>query len=263
MGQSIDGKALAKVKEEELKKKLLTLSKPPEIRSILVGSDAPSVMYTNMKQKKAQELGINFEPIKLPEKTTYDELIQTIEKLDNDPKIDGIMIQLPLPASLKPQTDEILSHITPAKDVDGLTPAGMQHYFPATVKGILSILDTLHLDYHSTEFAVIGSEGEVGKPLVDELMKNGYKIVGVDKKVPGTSLSDIKNSDVVIAATGVQGLVKPEFVKEGVIAIDVGGGELDTEVYIKSSFYTPKTGGVGPMTIISLMENALEAAKKK
>lgn len=263
MGQAIDGKKLAFEKEQIIKEEIKKLSKPPQIRSILVGSDPPSVMYTNMKQKKAQEVGVNFEPVKLADDITSDDLKKKIDELDNDPDIDGIMVQLPLPPRLKPETDEILAHISPQKDVDGLTPEGMKYFTPATVKGILSLLDFLNTDFKTQKFGVVGAEGEIGMPLMLELKKRGAKVVGVDKKIQGTSLEDIGDSDIVISATGVQGLIKPGFVKKGVVAIDVGGGELDPEVFSKASFYTPKYGGVGPMTIISLMENSLEAARKK
>ncbi len=264
MNQIIDGKNLAVLKEEELKTKILKQKKPLKVVSFLIGDDSASWMYTNMKQEKAQDLGIDFQPLKYPSSVSFDEIMEKIELLNVDPEIIGIMIQLPLPKDFlgEHKTEELLEAIDSKKDIDGLNPKESQ-YIPATAKAVISILKSLNLDFSNTGFAVVGSEGEVGQAVVLEIAKlKAKQIIKVDKKLPGSKLGEIKNADVVISATGVKGLIKPELVKEGVVAIDVGLGDLDERIYEKSEAYTPKYGGVGPMTVISLMENIVEAAER-
>jgi methylenetetrahydrofolate dehydrogenase (NADP+) / methenyltetrahydrofolate cyclohydrolase len=264
MNKVIDGKKLALSKEEELKKRIAKLGKKPEVVSFLIGDDSASWMYTNMKQEKAQELGIDFQPLKYTSSTSFEEISQKINELNQDDAIVGIMVQLPLPKEfLGPHnSEELLEAILPKKDIDGLNPKASE-FIPATAKGVITILDNLELEFTGTVFAVVGSAGEVGKAMVAELKKRNAKtIIKVDKKIPGSKLEDMAEADVAISATGVKDLIKPNLVKDGVIAIDVGLGDFDERVYEKSSKYTPKYGGVGPMTVISLMENIIEAAEK-
>lgn len=264
MNQAIDGKLLASKKEEELKEKISQLEEKPKVVSFLIGDDSASWMYTNMKQEKAADLGIDFEPLKYPEATDFEEIKNKILELNEDNEIVGIMIQLPLPKEFlnEHQTEELLKIINPKKDIDGLNPENSE-YIPATAKGVISILKDLKLDFEDKTFAVIGSEGEVGQAIILELKKlKAKQIIKIDKKLSGSKLEDMKDADVVISATGVKALIKPELVKDEVVAIDVGLGDFDEGVYEKVSFYTPKYGGVGPMTVISLMENILKAAEK-
>lgn len=282
MAQIIDGKALALEKEAELKEKISKLENPPKVISILIGEDPASVLYTNMKQEKASELGIDFHPLKYPENTGFEEIKNKILELNEDPKILGIMIQLPLPKSFLGinHPNELLELINPKKDIDGLNPRD-SNFIPATARGVISILNvipeirrmpesresrTRSMDPGSMSgmtglvIAVVGSEGEVGQSLVYELTNREATILKVDKKLPDTSLEDLKNAGIVISATGVKDLVKAEDIKDGAILIDVGLGDFSESALKKSSFYTPKVGGTGPMTVISLMENIVEAA---
>jgi methylenetetrahydrofolate dehydrogenase (NADP+)/methenyltetrahydrofolate cyclohydrolase len=263
MNKVIDGKKLAALKEEKLKDRINKLPDKPEVVSFLIGDDQASWMYTNMKQEKAQDLGIDFQPLKYPADTSFEEILEKIKGLNEDPEKVGIMVQLPLPKEFldSHKTEELLEAILPKKDIDGLNPKASE-FIPATAKGVLTILDSLDLNFSSTTFAVVGSEGEVGQATVLELSKRNAKTVTrVDKKIPGSKLEDTREADVVISATGVRDLIKPNVVKDGVIVIDVGLGDFAEEVYEKSSRYTPKYGGVGPMTVISLMENIVEAAE--
>lgn len=264
----IDGKALAEKLGKELSEKIGELSEKPLVVSILIGSDPNSLLYTQMKQKKAEDFNIDFLPMKFSVKTSFENVSKQIKILNNNPEVKGIMIQLPVPRDFLRGMDknELISLIKPSKDIDGMLPGSP--FLSATVKGVLKVLDFVAGDgdveawYKNKIFGVVGSEGEVGKPLVHELAGKGAKeIIQLDKRNPECNMMDLQKADVVISCTGVQGLVTADEVCDGVIAIDVGLGDFDPGVYAKASLYTPKFGGVGPLTIISLMENILEAAK--
>lgn len=262
MSKVIDGKALADKLGEKLKKKLKSLKERPLVVSILIGSDPNSLLYTQMKQKKADEFNIDFLPMKFSKTSTFDNVAKKIRSLNETDEVKGIMIQLPIPKDFlgKKSKRDLIKLIDPKKDIDGMIPDSP--FVSATVKGVIKIIEDLRLKTNDLRFGVVGSEGEVGKPLVQELSGMGAKeIIRLDKRNPECDLSDLKKADVVISCTGVQGLVDADMVKNGVIAIDVGLGDFDPEVYKKAKLYTPKFGGVGPLTIISLMENILEAAK--
>jgi methylenetetrahydrofolate dehydrogenase (NADP+) / methenyltetrahydrofolate cyclohydrolase len=262
MNKILDGKALAEKLGKKLAGELGKLKERPLVVSILIGNDPNSLLYTQMKQKKAEEFNIDFLPMKFPVTSSFENVATQIQKLNDSPEVKGIMIQLPIPRDfLQGRTKwDLINLINPDKDIDGML--SMSRFVSATVKGVIKILDETKTDYKSMVFGVVGSEGEVGKPMVDELSKRGAKeIIGLDKRNPDCDLSDLKRADVVISCTGVQGLITPEMVREGVVAIDVGLGDFDPGVYEKAKSYTPKFGGVGPMTIYSLMENILEASK--
>ncbi len=258
----IDGKKLAQRKENELKKRVAGLKSTPKVVSFLIGDNPASVLYTNMKQQKAKELGIDFEPLKYLENISFNEVKEKLISLNNDPKIIGIMLQLPLPKEFlgDHKIEELLELIDPNKDIDGLN-SKHSNFMPATVRGVLSIIDNLEIGYKDIIYAVVGSEGEVGQSLVYELTEREAVVIKVDKKLPDTKLEDIKNAGVVISATGVKDLIKPDHLKDNAVLIDVGLGDFDENCYSVASFYTPKVGGTGPMTVISLMENIIEAAK--
>lgn len=261
MGQVIDGKALAEKLGTELKKKLGVLKEKPLVVSILIGSDPNSLLYTQMKQKKAEDFNIDFLPMKFPVKSSFENVATQIRKLNSSPEVKGIMIQLPIPKDFLREFNktDLISLINPKKDIDGMLMDSP--FLSATVKGVMKILESLDLDYENLVFGVVGSEGEVGKPLVHELADKGAKeILRLDKRNPECNMEDLLKADVVISCTGVKGLIDSEMVKDRVIAIDVGLGDFDESVYEKASMYTPKFGGVGPLTIISLMENILEAS---
>lgn len=259
----IDGKVLAEKLGKELADKIGQLKERPLVVSILIGNDPNSLLYTQMKQKKAEEFNIDFLPMKFPVKSSFDNVARQIQKLNDSNEVKGIMIQLPVPKDflLNLHKTDLINLIDSKKDIDGMREDSP--FLSATVKGVMKILEELNLEYENLVFGVVGSEGEVGKPLVGELSEKGAKgILRLDKRNPDCDLNDLKKADVVISCTGVQGLVDADMVKDGVIAIDVGLGDFDPEVYKKASMYTPKYGGVGPLTIISLMENILEAAGK-
>lgn len=269
MNKIIDGKALADQLAQKLKDKLNNLIKRPLVVSILIGSDPNSLLYTQMKQKKAEQFNIDFLPIKFSEDTPFETVAQKIVALNKTDEVKGIMIQLPIPKTFlgKYSKWDLINRIDPKKDIDGLVEGSP--FMSATVKGVIKILDHAIPSasegsvYQDLTFGVVGSKGEVGNPLIKELEKRGAReIIKIDKKNSESHLADLVKADIVISCTGVQGLINSEMVKDEVILIDVGLGDFDPEVYTKARMYTPKYGGVGPMTILALMENILEAVQE-
>lgn len=263
MTKIIDGKVLADKLGEKLKLKLAKLKERPLVVSILIGSDPNSLLYTQMKQKKADDFYIDFLPMKFPIKSSFENVARKIQTLNKTDEVKGIMIQLPIPRDFLRGKSKwgLIKLIDPKKDIDGMVEGSP--FISATVNGVIKILDNMKIKYGDLSFGVVGSEGEVGKPLVEELsMRGAEKILRLDKKNPDCNLEDLRKADVVISCTGVAGLIDAQMVKDGVIAIDVGLGDFESEVYKKAKYYTPKFGGVGPMTIYCLMENILEAANK-
>lgn len=266
----IDGRKLALEHQEKVKEKLAKLHVTPSVRSILIGDDPPSILYTNMKQKKALDVGIDFQPIKIPATKDYEKVLNLINKLNTDPNINGIMIQLPIPEEFLKghQREEVLNLIDGKKDVDGLTDKGV--FLPAVVRAIMEILQDEEVNLEGVNTVVLGASKLVGLPVAKELEKKGAKVTICNKETPNQE-EIIKHADVLVSATGVAHLVKGYMVKEGVVVIDVGAkkindkivGDIDFEsVALKASKITPVPGGVGPMTVICLMENVADAASE-
>jgi methylenetetrahydrofolate dehydrogenase (NADP+)/methenyltetrahydrofolate cyclohydrolase len=192
-----------------------------------------------------------------PATITHDELVARINHLNRDKTIHGMMIQLPLPGKLREKTEDILQHIPASRDVDGLRESSP--FVPATARAVLSILDEAkkHVKVGPDDYVVVvGANGMVGKSVVSELTKAGFEV--------GSELSEAKNAKVLISATGSPGIIGPEHVKKGAIVIDVGSprGDVAHKVYKKAGFITPVPGGVGPVTVVSLLENLVEASIK-
>lgn len=262
-----NGREFASRKEEELKRQVKKLEQAgitPKLVSILVGNDPGSKLYVSLKKKAAERIGAKLQVINLNSSINLRKIVQTIEEYNNDNNVHGIMVQLPLPDNLKLKTKEIVDKMNAKKDVDGLKEKSP--FISATVKAILQIIKVAEKET-SDDFknvVVIGSSGVVGKPLVRELKKLGHKVTGCDIRTKNLKLKT-KNADLLISATGVSSLVRGDMVKNGAVVIDVGspkGDILFGEVSQKSSFITPVPGGVGPVTIVSLLENLVLAAKK-
>ncbi len=256
-----DGKKFAKEKESLLKEKISKLKTTPKLVSILVGNDEASVLYTNLKQKAAKRVGIKFEIKKFPSIVTRDTLIDLINKLNKDKSVNGIMVQLPLPNQLKIKTQGILNVIAKEKDIDGLTRNSP--YVPATVKAVRGIIEyaTKPLPYFGKRAVVLGAKGVVGKGVVTLLARMGYKVTECDKNTRDL-YAKLTGADLIISATGAPGLIKGEMIKEGFIAIDVGApyGDFDFKsVVTRAGFITPVPGGVGPVTIVCLLENLVDS----
>jgi len=248
-----DGKKFASEKEKILKEKISSLKRKPKLVSILVGSDPASILYTNLKQKAADRVGAEFLIIKLQNSAKPEEIIRLIDSLNKDRTVDGIMVQLPLPEEIRDYKLPIINSIDSDKDVDGL--GENSKFTPATVRAVLSILAFAKA---RGTIALVGAKGMVGKPLLKKLIKLEYKVLPLDKD---DHLDKVRDADIVISATGVSSLIKASMVKDSVIVIDVGSprGDFDPEVSQKADFFTPVPGGVGPVTIVSLLENLVEA----
>jgi methylenetetrahydrofolate dehydrogenase (NADP+) / methenyltetrahydrofolate cyclohydrolase len=284
----IKGAEVAKQIREELKAEVAELKAKhnvvPGLVTILVGADPASQVYVGAKEKTCGELGIYSERYDLPEDTSQDDLMKLIAKLNKDPKINGILCQLPLPKHLN--EEEVLYAIDPKKDVDGFHPVnvgklmiGEPDYLPCTPAGIQQLLIRTGAQIEGAEVVVVGRSNIVGKPIANMLIQ---KAPGANATVTicHTRTRDIafhtKRADILIAAVGVANYIKGDMVKEGCYVIDVGVNEIgktaegkrilagDVEfdtVKEKAKAITPVPGGVGPMTITMLMMNTVRAAK--
>jgi methylenetetrahydrofolate dehydrogenase (NADP+)/methenyltetrahydrofolate cyclohydrolase len=284
----IRGAEVAAEIREELKKEIAELKAKhnvvPGLVTVLVGADPASQVYVGAKEKTSKELGIYSERYDLPEKTTQEELIKLINKLNKDPKINGILVQLPLPKHLN--EEEVLYAIDPKKDVDGFHPVnvgklmiGEPDYMPCTPAGIQQLLIRSGTQIEGAEVVVVGRSNIVGKPIANILLQ---KAPGANATVTicHTRTKDMafhtKRADILIVAAGRPKYVTADMVKEGVVVIDVGvneigrtpegkrilAGDVDFEtVKEKAAAITPVPGGVGPMTITMLMMNTVRAAK--
>ncbi len=265
----IDGKIIAVRKLEELRLKIRDLKVKPYLAIILVGEDPSSVTYTNLKKKRGEEVGIDVEVIKFAQDVAVDDMITRIQELNNDTAVSGILVQLPLPAGLG--EGKILTVVDPGKDVDGLT--GRASFLPATVKGIVTLLDETKATGQELEewlknkkVTVIGQGKLIGKPLADYLERNGAKVWRCDRQTSEAELKqESREADILVSATGTEGIVSADMVKPGAIVIDCGSpkAEVDFEkVKDVAGAITPVPGGVGPMTVVSLLENTVEAATR-
>jgi methylenetetrahydrofolate dehydrogenase (NADP+)/methenyltetrahydrofolate cyclohydrolase len=286
--QLIKGAEVAAQIREELKKEIAELKAKhnvvPGLVTVLVGADPASQVYVGAKEKTSKELGIYSERYDLPEKTNQKELLQLIDKLNKDPKINGILVQLPLPKHLN--EEEVLYAIDPKKDVDGFHPVnvgklmiGEPDYMPCTPAGIQQLLIRSGTQIEGAEVVVVGRSNIVGKPIANILLQ---KAPGANATVTicHTRTRDMafhtKRADILIVAAGRPKYITADMVKEGVVVIDVGvneigktaegkrilAGDVDFEtVKEKAKAITPVPGGVGPMTITMLMMNTVRAAK--
>ncbi|OGO24047.1 MAG: bifunctional 5,10-methylene-tetrahydrofolate dehydrogenase/5,10-methylene-tetrahydrofolate cyclohydrolase [Chloroflexi bacterium RBG_16_51_9] len=285
--QLIKGAEIAAQIREELKQEIASLKTKgvvPGLVTVLVGADPASQVYVGQKEKTSKELGIYSERHDLPATTSQADLLKLIDKLNKDPKINGILVQLPLPKGLNEA--EVLFAINPKKDVDGFHPVnvgkmmiGEPDYLPCTPAGIQQLLIRSGTRIDGAEVVVVGRSNIVGKPIANILLQ---KAPGANATVTicHTGTSDIafhtKRADILIVASGKPKTVTGDMVKEGVVVIDVGvnqigmtkdgkrilAGDVDFEsVEKKAKAITPVPGGVGPMTITMLMLNTVKAAK--
>lgn len=261
--------------------------KRPHLAAVLVGNNGASVTYVNAKIKACEEVGFKSTLIKLSDTISEAELLAEVKKLNDDPEIDGFIVQLPLPVQIDEK--KIILAIRPDKDVDGFHPEnvgrmalGMPGFVPATPAGIIELLDRYNIETGGKHCVVLGRSHIVGQPIAMLMARNTY---------PGNStvtlchshtrnLTDIvRSADILIAAVGRPNFVTADMVKDGVVVIDVGitrivdktkksgyriVGDVDFNgVSQKAAFITPVPGGVGPMTIVSLLKNTLKAARGK
>lgn len=273
----IDGKALAKVTRENLKKEAEELRAKgiiPKLAVILVGNDKASQIYVRNKSKACQEVGIEYEEIILDESTEMKTLLNIIDDLNNRKDINGILLQSPIPEHL--DINEAFRRISPEKDVDGFNPISLgklclnqDTFVSCTPYGIMKILEAYNIDIRGKHAVIIGRSNIVGKPMSLCLLNKDATVTICHSKTK--NLKEMtKQADILIAAIGKKQFVTADMVKEGAVVIDVGinrteeglFGDVDFEnVKEKTSYITPVPGGVGPMTVAMLMNNIIKAAK--
>lgn len=280
MAQIIDGKVISAAVKESVAKEveiLKTKGVVPGLAVIIVGEDPASKVYVANKEKACEQLGMKSLKYALPEATTNEELLALIEKLNKDNTINGILCQLPLPRHLDEKA--VIEAIDPIKDVDAFHPVnvgkimtGEYDFLPCTPAGIMEMLEYENIDIEGKNCVVIGRSNIVGKPMSMLLLhKNGTVTICHSKT---KNLKEVcASADILVAAVGRANFVTADMVKDGAVVIDVGINRLDSgklcgdvnfaEVEPKASYITPVPGGVGPMTIATLMKNTLTAAKKQ
>lgn len=275
----IDGKATSQKIKEQVKirvEKLTDQGIIPGLAVVLVGENSASLTYVKNKKKTCEALGMRSDLHQYPDTLTEEELLATIDSLNKDPEIHGILVQLPLPK----QIDEfkVILAIDPEKDVDGFHPIsvgnmmiGKDGFLPCTPHGIMKLLEHYEIDPAGKHAVVIGRSNIVGKPVGQLLLQQNATVTYCHSKTVDLAMYT-KQADIVIAAIGKAKFIDESFIKSGAVIIDVGMnrdengklcGDVDFEsVLEKASFVTPVPGGVGPMTIAMLMENTLESAEK-
>ena len=273
----LDGKSLSLKIREELKKRVDVLknqyNKVPTLATILVGNDVASATYVNMKVKSCQSIGMGSIRIDLPENTTTEQLLEEIYKLNQDPDVDGILLQHPVPKQIDER--KCFDAIDIEKDVDGVTTLGfgkisfgLPAYPSCTPAGIIRLLDEYQLSLEGKNAVVIGRSPILGKPLSMLLLQRNATVTICHSKTK--NLPDIvKTADFVFACCGIPKFVKGDWLKDGCVLVDAGYnpgnvGDADYDsCFPKCSYITPVPGGVGPMTIAMLLSHTIEAAEKK
>ena len=276
-GKILDGKALAKQIENELVSRVETIKarsngQPPILATILVGDDPASATCVRMKGNACNRVGMNSMKVLLPEETTTDELLDEIDKLNADPNVHGILLQHPVP----PQIEErrCFDRISIAKDVDGVTTQGFgrmamkeEAYGSATPAGIMRLLDHYGIAIEGKRAVIVGRSPILGKPMAMMLLNENATVTICHSRTQNLP-EIVGRADIVVGAVGRPEFIKGDWIKKGAVVIDTGyhpGGVGDVElsaVVDKCSAYTPVPGGVGPMTIATLIAQTVEAAEK-
>ena len=277
--QLLDGKALSKKIEinvtDEVKKLKDTCGCTPGLAVVLVGQDPASAAYVNMKKKACDRVGFYSITHDMPESINQEAIEKTIVMLNNDTNVDGILIQLPLPAHI--DTTKLLELVDPAKDVDGFHPfnvgrltTGLDGFVPCTPLGVMKLLEEYNIDVKGKNCVVVGASNIVGKPMA-ALLLNADATVEVCHIFTDDLKKHTLDADIILVGVGVINLIKEDMVKDDAIIIDIGinradngklVGDVDFDnVANKCSYITPVPGGVGPMTIAMLLSNTLKAAK--
>ena len=286
----IDGKLISTEIRDELKQEVENLKKEgitPGLGVILVGEDPASKSYVTAKERACDSLGIYSDNRHIPNETSEEELLSIIDAMNNDPKIDGILVQLPLPKHIDP--DKVIMRISPEKDVDGFHPQsigkmimGKDTFLPCTPHGVVKLLNYAGIQIEGSHVVVVGRSNIVGKPVANLLLdksKNGNATVTVCHSRTKNIKDMTLQADILIAAIGKAQFITADMIKDGAVIIDVGVnrvedstkkkgfrlvGDVDFEpVKEKASAITPVPGGVGPMTITMLMYNTVQSAKQR
>ena len=276
----IDGKLIAKQVRQHVTSYVESLTqagkRQPGLAVVLVGSDAASQVYVSNKRKACEEVGFVSRSFDLPSDTTEESLLNLVDELNEDKEIDGILVQLPLPAGLN--AEKVLERIHPHKDVDGFHPYNIGRLAqripalrPCTPKGIMTMIESTKRPVKGLDAVIVGASNIVGRPMSLELLLSGCTVTTCHKFTQDLK-SHVQRADLLVVAVGKPNFIPGDWVKQGAIVIDVGinrindgslVGDVDFEkAKERAGWITPVPGGVGPMTVASLIENTLEAYVK-
>jgi len=270
----LDGKALSEKRLELLKEEIAESGLIPNLATLIVGEDPASQMYVRMKHRACETVGIGSVGIQLPPSATANEILERIRRLNRDPDIHGILVQLPLPGGI--DTARVIETVAPAKDVDGFHPSNLGRLFagnplfsPCTPKGIMTLLSEYSVEPEGMHAVILGRSIEVGRPMAALLLNADATVTICHRKT--RNLSEVaRTADLLVAAIGKARFVGPEMVKEGAVVVDVGTNRLDgvlcgdvdySRVKELAAAITPVPGGVGPMTIAQLLKNTIDGYK--
>lgn len=278
MGKILDGKSLANLRAQKLKKEVEILKQDginPLFCVINIGDDPASKVYVKTKKRRAQEMGIEQKIYQLPSTESEESVLNLIDKLNQDPSVHGIMVQMPTPEQIN--VNHLLERIDPEKDVDGLTPTNIGHLWqsdhfvePATAIGIMKLLEHYKINVAGKNVAIIGRSNIVGKPLAALMLEKDASVSVLHSKTKSLS-TYTRMVDIIIVAVGQANLLTSEMVKKGAVVIDVGinrveghlVGDVDfKQVLSKASWITPVPGGVGPLTVELLMEQVVKLTRR-
>jgi methylenetetrahydrofolate dehydrogenase (NADP+)/methenyltetrahydrofolate cyclohydrolase len=275
--QTLDGKSLSERIIDELKQRVDALlaagKRAPALAVILVGDDPASSIYVRNKRRACERAGVHSLSHDLPSSTTQSDLLALIDRLNESPEVDGILVQMPLPPQIDPET--VIERIHPDKDVDGFHPYNigrlavrMPTLRSCTPMGVMSLLKTVHKDMRGMNALVVGASNHVGRPMGLELLMEGCTVTTANSQTRNLPVLALQ-ADIVVVAVGRPNLVKGEWIKEGATVADVGINRLpdgricgDVEFAMaadRAAWITPVPGGVGPMTVASLLQNTLQA----
>lgn len=272
----IDGEEIAARVRDEVANEVDRMVRTPKLVAVLMSDDPASETYVRMKRQAADEVGIESETVRIDPDAPEDELLSTVEELNEDDGVDGILVQLPLPDGV--DEDRALEAVAPEKDVDGFHPfnkgllmEGRPRFVPATPMGVVRMLREHGVELEGKDVTVVGRSDIVGKPLASLLISRDINAtVTVCHSRTNDVAEHTRNADIVVAAVGVPEFVTADMVDEGAVVVDVGINRVDDElvgdvaydeVSEKASAITPVPGGVGPMTVASLLENTVKAAR--
>ena len=270
----LDGKKCSEMHLELLKEQIEDDGLHPHLATVIVGNDPASQMYVRMKHRACERVGIGSVGIELPGETTTEKVLEKVRQLNADPEIDGILVQLPLPKQV--DAERVIAAVSPEKDVDGFHPenlgllfSGRPRFTPCTPTGIMTLLSEYRIPLSGAQAVVAGRSIDVGRPMA-ALLTNADATVTICHSKTRNINEELKRADILVSAIGKAHFIQPEMVKPGAVVIDVGINQLNGNLVGDVDFaavqdiagaITPVPGGVGPMTIATLMENTFLAAK--
>jgi methylenetetrahydrofolate dehydrogenase (NADP+)/methenyltetrahydrofolate cyclohydrolase len=269
----LDGKKIAEMRQKILKEEIGSSGLSPRLATVIVGSDPASQMYIRMKHRACEQVGIGSIGLEFPKDATTGQVLEAVTQLNNDDNIHGILVQLPLPKYV--DSERVIAAVRPDKDVDGFNPfnlgllfSGRPRFVPCTPKGIMTLLAEYKIELAGTRAVVIGRSIDVGRPMA-ALLTNADATVTVCHSKTKDLVYEVNRADILVSAVGKAHFITREMVKPGAVVIDVGINQLNGKLVgdvdfaaVKdiASAITPVPGGVGPMTIATLMENTYRAA---